>query len=144
MGTLGYGTDFAGSHDLTETMDEIEDPNSVRAIADAAMRRLDTPRGGLIDDETYGKDVRALLNKGLTAAQIDAEAREIDSEVEQDDRIEKATTTVTPGGTPLGSRLRVSIRIVPVDPRLGDFTLTFSATDAGLILEALSLPTVRK
>lgn len=137
MGTLGYGTDVSCTRDLDPTMAEV-DPFSVEALAEAIARSLDCPQGGLIDDELYGHDLRQYLNRGTTDADLVSAAGEIRAAVLRDDRVDSATVTVTPEGTPFGSTLRVKIRVVPMDPTLGEFTLTLLATDAGVLLEEIA------
>ncbi|HSN26434.1 MAG TPA: hypothetical protein VLT45_09115 [Kofleriaceae bacterium] len=138
MGDLGFGTDLRGASDLFDTMDEITDPNDPLIVAEAIARRLDCPAGGLIDDPLYGKDLREYLNRGTTDAELMRTAAEIRAEVMKDDRVDQAVVTVTPGGLPLGSRLEISIRITPVDPRTGVFTMTLQVTSAAVVLEAMN------
>jgi hypothetical protein len=135
MGDLGYGTDLVGASDLTASMDEITDPNSPQAIAEAVARRFDCPEGGLIDDPTYGHDIRQYLNTGTTDVELNAMASQMRVQTQLDDRVESARVKVTPGGVPLGSELTATIRITPVDPATGEFTMTLTVTDAAIALE---------
>jgi hypothetical protein len=138
MAELGYGLDLVGSDDLTATMDQHTDPNSPLLIVEAIFRMLETPLGGLIDDEHYGHDVREILNTGHTDASIASAANEIRAAVERDDRVLSATVTVTPGGTPFAETLSIDIRIEPADPTTGAFTMTLLVTSAEVILEAMA------
>ena len=49
----GYGSDISGAADLDPDMAEV-DGFSTLALAQALVRRLDTPRGTLLDDGNYG------------------------------------------------------------------------------------------
>jgi hypothetical protein len=76
-GPLGYGTDISCTLDLHERMDEV-DPMSTRGIAEAIVRRLDTPRGALIDDADYGLDLKGYANRGVTRDELGHVARRLD------------------------------------------------------------------
>lgn len=131
---FGYGADLACTDDLTETMDEVH-PLSTRALAEALYRRLDCPRGGLPDDPDYGIDLRSYLNRGVTTRELRDLAGKIRTELEKDDRVERAFVTLTPA--PDGSSFRVEIAVTPIDARVGGFTLTAALVDGALLLEEI-------
>ncbi len=131
---FGYGTDLSCTSDLSEGLLEV-DPFSTRALAEALMRRLDTPRGALVGDPNYGYDLRAALNRGVTEQDVRAIAANVRAEIEKDDRVDFAAVTVTPSAD--GSTLRVQLVITPVDPSIGGFTLTLAVTSAELLIEEL-------
>jgi phage baseplate assembly protein W len=131
---LGYGSDLSCAEDLTPRMDVV-DPFSTRAIGEAIARRLDTPRGSLPGSPDYGIDLRSYLNRGTTAAEINSLADRIRVELSRDDRIASLRVRVTPNAT--GSTLSVAIAVVPVDPRLGAFSLTLAVTSAEVLIEEL-------
>ncbi|AKF06084.1 GPW/gp25 family protein [Sandaracinus amylolyticus] len=131
---FGYGADLSCASDLTPTMESV-DPFSTRAIAEAAARRLDTPRGSLVDDPDYGLDLRSYLNRGTTAADINTLADRVRTEVAKDDRIARVRVVVTPSAD--GSELRVALQIQPVDANAGPFSLTLAVTSAGVLIEEL-------
>lgn len=130
-GALGYGTDLACVTDITETCDEV-DPMSRRAVAQAAIRALITPRGGLIDAPDYGFDVRAYCNRATTAAELRAVADQAAAALRKDDRIDDAAVTATYDDRE--RTLRVTVMLTCADPELGAFTLTFAVTDDGAAL----------
>lgn len=130
---FGYGTDIWCERELDPSLDV--DGTSTLALAQALMRRLDCPRGQLIDDPDYGLDLRAELNKGTTKRETEALASRIKLELTKDDRVESAKVTVAPN--PDGSMLRISIRVTPADAR-GPFTMTLAVTSADVVLEAIS------
>lgn len=132
---FGYGADLICTTDLTAQMDEV-DPTSTRALAEALLRRLDTPRGALPDDADYGRDLRAMVNRGVTTDDVRAIAGQVRSELEKDDRVDAARVIVTPAAD--GSRLRVQCWVTPVDPRIGGFTMTLAVTSAEILIEEIS------
>ncbi len=130
----GYGSDISGTDDLDPTMAEV-DGFTTLALAQAIVRRLDCPRGGLPDDKDYGIDVRSYLNRGVTAQEIRELAGQIRAEVLEDDRVD--TLTVTVRSNDVGSVLRIELAVQPVNVNLGPFTLTLNASDTGLVLEEI-------
>ena len=131
---FGFGSDISGGLDVDPLVRET-DGFTTRALADAIVRRLDTPRGSLPDDKDYGISVSSYLNRGVNAAGIRQLAGQIRTELALDDRVNTLTVRVAPNST--GSELRIEIAIQPVDPNLGAFTLTLNASDAGLVLEEI-------
>jgi hypothetical protein len=130
---FGYGTDVSLTSDLSPTL-ELVAASSTRSIAEAILRRLDCPRGALVDDPDYGIDVRAMLNRGMTADEVRALAGRVRAEVEKDDRIDNATVIVTP--TPTGDELRIEIAATPANA-LGRFALVLAVTSAEVLLEEM-------
>jgi phage baseplate assembly protein W len=133
---FGYGSDISCTTDLDPLMSEV-DPFSIDAIRQAILRRLDTPRGQLPDDPNYGLDLKSELNRGVDVNTLRSLAGRLRSEIVKDDRVDSATVRVAPNAT--GSRITVNIRVVPVDPNLGEFDATLAATSTEVILEAISL-----
>lgn len=131
---FGYGIDLSCTSDLTAQMIEV-DPMAPRAVGEALLRRLTTPRGGLPDDADYGFDLCAVVNRGVTADDVRALGGQVRSELEKDDRVDIALVIVTPA--PDGSSLRVQAVITPVDPRIGGFTLTLAVTSAEILIEEI-------
>lgn len=131
---FGYGTDLWCDTDLREDMAMV-DGSTTLALAQALARRLDCPRGALPDDPDYGFDLKSYCNRGLTTDAIRALAGQVRAEVEKDDRVDRASVTVTP--TPTGSELRVELAVTPVDARLGRFDLTLALTSAEVLIEEI-------
>ncbi len=132
---LGYGSDVRCSSDLDERAEEVGGFSTL-ALAEALVRRLDTPRGSLPDDPDYGLDVKGYCNRATTAAELLALAGQIRTELQKDDRVDLAAVMVAPSAS--GGTLAIQIRIVPVDPRLGPFALTLAASSAEVLLEAMA------
>jgi len=131
---FGYGSDISCDFDVAPDAAEV-DPFSTLALAQAVVRRLDTPRGSLPDDKDYGISIRQYVNKGTTAAEIQSLAGQIRNEIIKDDRVDTLTVTVIPDST--GTTLRVVLAVQPFDPDLGGFTLTLSATSAAILIEEI-------
>ena len=131
---FGYGSDISCDFDVAFDAAEV-DPFTTFALAQAVVRRLDTPRGSLPDDNGYGISVRQFVNKGTTTVEIESLGGQIHNEVIKDDRVEALTVIVRPSST--GTTLRVELAIQPVDAQIGGFTLTLSATSAAILIEEI-------
>lgn len=129
---FGYGKDLSCVSDLTETMEEVEGP---LVVAQAIVRRLTTPRGGLPYDPNYGLDVRGFLNRATTTAELRSIAGQVRLEVTKDDRVESASVTVT---APSLNTLRIALDVEMADPEQTEFALTLAVTSSTVIMEALS------
>jgi hypothetical protein len=131
---FGYGTDLWCELDLDANLTEL-DPNSTLCLAQALLHRLSTRRGDLPDDLEYGRDLRELLSKGLTAGGLRAEASQYAGECTKDDRIESASLTITQVSL---KELNVEIRAVARDPAIGEFSLTLAVDSAGVFLTTIN------
>ena len=131
----GYGSDLRCTSDLRPDMAEVTG-DSTLALAEAIVRRLTCPRGGLPDDPDYGIDIRSFLNRPTTADEIRALSGAVRSEVEKDDRVRTASVRLDP--TSDGSQLTVRLIVVAVDPLIGQFSLTLAATSAAVLIEELA------
>lgn len=79
-----FGTDISCIDDLDPMFSLVEGNTT---LAQAILRRLSTPRGGLLDDASYGYDVRSLLCDESTPQRLAAAKMAIESEVEKDERV---------------------------------------------------------
>lgn len=136
-GALGYGSDIAMTDDAGDVHADMlerrgDDP---LVLAEALVRRLDTPRGSLPDDRDYGYDVRGHLNRGTTAQEIRGMSSGVHGEVTKDDRVGSARVDVTPA--PDGSSLAIAIQITPADPALAPFELVLAVTSAAVLIEEI-------
>lgn len=130
-GELGYGTDLSCVTDVDAALAEV-DPQSPRAVAEAIIRRFITPRGGLIDDDDYGQDVRGHLNRGMTYRDLRALSGALQSEAQKDDRVLAAEVD-------LRADTRTNVMLVHVTLTLADpsdrtFSFVFAVT-SGEVLE---------
>jgi len=131
---FGYGTDVACTTDVEIPMRDV-DPMSIEAISMALLRRVDCPRGQMPDDRDYGIDLRGMLNRGITQADLAAIGGKVRSEWAKDDRVSSATVVVTQTGN--GAGLRIVGNIVPAGSS-ESFRLVLAATSAAVVLEAIS------
>lgn len=132
---FGYGIDVSCTNDIDPRMSEV-DPFSPLALGEALVRRLDCPRGALPDDANYGLDLRGYCNRGTSTQDLRSLAGRARNELEKDDRVDSVTVIVTPSST--GDELDVTVAVVPLDPRIGDFLLVLSASDAGVLLKEIA------
>jgi phage baseplate assembly protein W len=91
------------------------------AVGQAIARRLQTPRGDLIDDPNYGTDLTAYLLDDVTPAQVNAIQTNVNQECLKDQRVQAASTTVTL----IANVLIVSIAL---QTATGPFTLVLSVS----------------
>ena len=129
---FGYGSDISCAYDVDPSAAEV---TGTLLLAQAIVRRLDTPRGSLPDDKGYGISLRSMLNAGVTSQDIASMAGRISNEVKKDDRVDNVLTTVTPSAT--GDTLSVVLLVTPVDSA-EEFTMTLAVTSGATLLEAIS------
>lgn len=66
-----------------------------QCIAEAIARRWQTPRGGLVDDPTYGFDLTDYILDDLDVTTLARVAQAAATEAEKDERVRTATVTIT-------------------------------------------------
>ena len=130
----GYGSDLQCSDDLTYDMAE-RDGLDPRLVAESFYRALITPRGSVVDSPAYGIDLRGELSKGQTQVAIDRLRSRIESQAEDDDRIESVNVSIVP--EPDGQVLSITIGGQLADSA-GPFSLILGLTDAGLLLKEMA------
>lgn len=89
------GSDIGGASDLDPLFGVVD---GRRALAEAAVRRLSTPRGELAligDSREYGYDVRAQLNDDVGPRALFEIEANVSREVLKDERVESATAKAT-------------------------------------------------
>lgn len=139
-GALGFGVDLSCELDLDPTMATV-DPFSVDAVAQAIVRRWDTPRGSLPvdgrDAGDYGLSLREHLNRGTTDRDLRAMETRLATEAAKDDRIAaiKVGVVATYSGSIVSLRVTATVR--PVDPRVGGFRLVLSVTSSAVVITAI-------
>lgn len=133
--TLGYGTDLSCVTDCTADFAEV-DPNSPVGIAEAVVRRLTCPRGANPDDPDYGLFLPGYCNRASTLRDLQDLNGQISNELRKDDRIDDLTITISQ--SPADRSLSVSVLITPADPQLTQFSLTFSVTDADVLIDTIT------
>jgi hypothetical protein len=95
------------------------------ALAQAIAHRLQTPRGGLLDDPNFGIDVRSWLNDSGSPVRVFALRQALLAEVLKDERVQSAQARVT--FAPSGQTLTLQLSITPVDSDT-PFALTLEVT----------------
>jgi len=65
-----------------------------RLIAEAAIRRLTTPRGALLEDPDYGLDIHDWINDGMTPLEFAARRADVEAELLKDARIAGADVSL--------------------------------------------------
>lgn len=101
-----FGTDISCVDDIDPMFGLV---SGETALAQAILRRLSTPRGGLLDDPSYGYDVRALLNDEATPTGRVAAKSAIANEVEKDDRALSCDAELTFNHQASRLRIRLSV-----------------------------------
>lgn len=141
---LGWGRDLSCGSDITPTLEEV-DPASTLGIGQAVFRRWDCPRGALPpdagrDSREYGQDIRGMLNRGTTDADLNAAGGSLRSEATKDDRIAavpKIRFVPTKTGGAANVSLEVSATITPADPTISAFALILAVEDGNTVLLAI-------
>jgi hypothetical protein len=131
---LGYGVDLVCVDDLTEALDE-EDPESVEGIMHSCVRFLTTDRDSIPDAPGRGYNVRRLLNRAFTGPELEAEQGLAMAELEQDDRIQRATVVFEINYATRA--IKVRFHVVPRSLALQPFDFVASVTDGASHLELL-------
>jgi hypothetical protein len=131
---LAWGRDLSCVTDCTDSFAETP-PNSPRIIAEAATRRLITPRGTLLDDPNYGLDLRGYCNRGVTLTDLRTLQARVRAEIGKDARVAQCEAQVTSVGTSLS----VQIEITPADPNTAPFPFVISVTGDGALLTLIGV-----
>jgi hypothetical protein len=110
---MTLGTDISMGVDLDPGMSEV---GGRRALADAIVRRLSTPTGGLPEFPAYGLDLTSYIGRAYSPEQLEADVLD---QVFQEEEVEDASVQLEYiNGT-------ISI-VIAIDDALGPFDLTIS------------------
>jgi phage baseplate assembly protein W len=120
VATEELGTDLAGSIGLDAAFTLV---GGHRALAEACIRRLTTPRGGLFYAPNYGTDVREMLMARLDAARLSGWKSRIESELRKDDRVQSARAEITLDAA--AERAVIAVSVATAD---GPFSFTLAAS----------------
>lgn len=127
---LAYGVDMSCVTDLTLTMDDV-DPTTGLGVAQMIVRRVTTPRGMVLDDLTWGIDLRSYVNRGTTTTELASIEQAVRTEVQRDDRVANAVADVAYDSA--AKRLTVTLTVTLVTTG-EDFKLVFFVTADGVQL----------
>jgi hypothetical protein len=108
-----------------------------RLVAEAAYRRITTPRGTLQggeDEANYGIDLADLIGSATSPSAVAALPGQIQSELLKDERIASVTATVTSSTVGPSTTWTVSIEATTAD---GPFSLVLAVS--GVTVELLGL-----
>ena len=130
--TVDFGTDIA-TPDASDLDPYFTEVSGWRGLGQALARRLTTPRGSLLDDLSYGYDLRSRLNDSLSTADLAALGAVVKRELEGDERVETASVAVTL----TNGALRVAARITTA---AGPFRLVLAV--GAITTEILAVETV--
>jgi len=108
----------------------ISDPDQV--LAEALLRRLGTPRGGLFYDLNYGFDLRNVLNASLSSVQVAQLQIAIAQECSKDPRVQSASATFA-----LNNATGSATATIAIVSAAGPFTLVCSVTAISVTLLSL-------
>jgi len=143
-GPLGYGTDLSCASDIDPQLIET-DPNSVIGIGESTFRRWDCSRGALPPDgkdaREYGRDIRGMLNRGTTDADLNATTSALGVEASKDDRIASITVRATPLGDSKKPTIEIAAMITPADPTLAPFQLVLAVDSSDVVIKAIGSAT---
>lgn len=92
-----YGTDIstitaAGAIDIDPYFKVV---SGSTAVLHTIVKMLVTPQGGLLDDEDFGYDLRALVHGSTSRAELNSAVGEIEAQCLRDERIADVTVTLS-------------------------------------------------
>ena len=125
-----FGSDVSVFPELDPAFAPMTD---ARVIGEALLKRFTTPRGSLPFHPSYGEDVRAWLNEGLTSADLHRLKSALEAQAEQEERI--ASCDVTLSVNAQAQQLTIGVFAVT---GLGPFrfTITVGQLDASVVVDA--------
>lgn len=89
---MSLGSDFSAVDDLDANLTFLSgDVPEELAFAQALVRRISTPRGGLFYRQDYGLDVRELIGDTANPAIV---AKQIAGEIKKDQRVTSSTCSI--------------------------------------------------
>lgn len=131
--TTDFGTDLSWTTDV--------DPlhrmaTGTLLVSQAIFRRLNTPRGALLDDPEYGYDLVGQLSVGQTQKQIGRVQSEVRAECLKDERVDSVDVVFTQVNNGNGPSSVWNVAISGTTAA-GPFKLVVGVADAkALVLEA--------
>lgn len=133
-------TDYGIDVDCTTSLDPYFSlVSGPEGVAQAIARRLQTPLGGLLTDSTYGFDLRALLNEGLTQPAVLAVQTGIEAQCLYDERVDSVDVSVELD--PVTGICTIEVSPVLVEGETFTLTFTLSDNNLSLVYEGVVWPT---
>lgn len=124
-----YGTDILLGDDLSDGFVLV---SGRKLLVQDILHRLQTPRGGLIDDPSYGMDVRSWANETMTPARLFALGSAVANEAARDDRVFSASASAS-----FDAATRKLTLLMSIEDAAGPFDFTVAVT--ALTAEFLAL-----
>ncbi len=124
----GFGTDLWCVEDLDEMGAEVA---GTKVLQQALARRLMTPRGRLIDDESYGIDIREYLSDHLDATTLVRVQAAVRAECLKDPRVLTANIKATVTGALSAQTMEL---IVDGESVEGPYALVLAVTSVTVAL----------
>lgn len=112
------GSDIAGVTDLDAALSTV---SGRVALAQRILRRLTTPRGGLVGSATYGYDLTALVGSTVPASVV--EQRVLEQALLEEEVEDAQAETISVDST---GEMTVELRVVDAD---GPFELVLTASE---------------
>lgn len=134
-GPCGTAWDVAG--DIHPTFRSIAsqqagDYAAQRILQNAILRTLDTPPGSSPDAPGRGYDLKTLLLRPMTQDDLDAEAAQMEAQIELDERVQSASVSVAQERTSGGINAVITVTVTP--DFSGPFQFTMRASELALEL----------
>ena len=124
-GSLQLGLDVLC---LTDLDPQLQLVGGLALLAQDLAHRFETPAGGLFYDESYGYDLRALLNAELDESDVTRIAAAVEAQCLLDERVEAVRVDVTLYRAE--SRLRVAIAVECAE---GPFSFSLLVDELSLV-----------
>lgn len=107
MAAEQHGYDFSGVDDIDFNLSLV---SGRRALAESILRRLSTRRGTLLDDPSYGDDMRLLIGKPVDESEIE---QRVLAQAFADERVRDAQAVVSLLGEDISIQLTIFDREGP-------------------------------
>jgi phage baseplate assembly protein W len=101
-------------------------------LAQAVLMRLQTARGTLWTDPTYGLNVSDYVNADLTPDEVARLPLEVKAELEKEERIAAVTVAPKFSRSSSGVKLYLDVRVTPSATK--EFSMTLAVTDLSVEL----------
>ena len=123
------GTDLSAVNGLDPSLALFR---GTRIVAEAAVRRITTPRGGLFYAPNYGVDVREILNAKVTQQLLNTWRSRMEAEIRKDERVDTLSSTLS--FYPQSEQVRIRVEGTT---GAGPFAFTLAVTSLSVDVLAL-------
>lgn len=134
---LDLGSDLSCVSDLDPHMGVV---SGRTLLAQAIARRLQTPKGALLDDPNYGYDLVGQLNSDIAQGDLGRIAAAVTAECQKDQRVFSASVTVVAATIVVNNASLLGLKVtISLITGIGPFVLVIGV--AGVTLTLLSIGT---